>query len=64
MFSAIPYADAFARGDQQAELLAELVQGCTTIDEVDMAAAETAVLALGLLPSGSTTGRPGPQTAG
>ena len=64
MFSAIPYADAFARGDQQAELLAELVQGCATIDEVDMAAAETAVLALGLLPPGSTTARPGPQAAG
>lgn len=51
MFSAIPYAAAFDRGDQQAELLAELVAGCTTIDDVDMDAAESAVLALGPLPA-------------
>ncbi|MCL4138869.1 UNVERIFIED_CONTAM: hypothetical protein GTU68_037903 [Idotea baltica] len=51
MFSAIPYADAFRRGDQQAELLAKLVTGCTSIDDVDMAAAESAVLALGPLPT-------------
>jgi len=51
MFSAIPYADAFARGDQQAALLSELVNGCTTIDDVDMAAAEAAVRALGPLPN-------------
>ena len=51
MFSAIPYADAFRRGDQQATLLTKLVAGCTSIDDVDMAAAESAVLALGPLPA-------------
>jgi len=51
MFSAIPYADAFKRGDEQAKLLAELVKGCSSIDDIDMAAAEAAVLALGLLPT-------------
>ena len=51
MFSAIPYADAFRRGDQQAELLTKLVAGCSSIDEVDMDAAEAAVLALGPLPA-------------
>ncbi len=52
MFSAIPYAAAFKRGAEQALLLTNLVKGCTTIDEVDMAAAEAAVRALGLLPPG------------
>jgi len=51
MFSAIPYADAFARGDQQADLLAQLVAGCDTIDDVDLGAADQAVLALGPLPT-------------
>ena len=51
MFSAIPYAEAFRRGDLQAALLAELVAGCTTIGDVDLAAAEAAARALGRLPA-------------
>lgn len=50
MFSAIPYADAFRRGDQQAAMLTELVAGHSSVDDIDMAAAEAAVLALGPLP--------------
>ena len=51
MFSAIPYAHAFRRGDEQATLLAKLIAGCSSIDGIDMDAAHLAVLALGPLPS-------------
>ncbi len=49
MFSSMPYADAFARGDAQDALLAELVAGCASLDNVDMGTAHERVRALGPL---------------
>jgi len=52
MFSAIPYADAFDRGAKQAALLEQLVQGASSLDDIDLDAAVAAVHALGPLPAG------------
>ena len=52
MFSAIPYAAAFERGKQQQALLTEFVAGCSSLDDVDIAAAEARIRELGPLPAG------------
>lgn len=44
-FTRLPYAVARARGEQQAQLLRELVRGKATLAEVDLAAADAAVTA-------------------
>ncbi len=49
MFSSMPYALAEQRGDVQDALLADLVEGCSTVAEVDMAVAADRVIALGPL---------------
>lgn len=51
MFSGIPYAEAFARGDQQLEVLSEFTNGASSIDDVDLAGLRARVTALGPLPS-------------
>ena len=42
-FLRIPYATAFARGQIQRRILVESTDGCTTLEQVDMAAADTRV---------------------
>ena len=49
MFSAMPYAEAFERGDRQAALLTELVRDCTSLDDVDLDEADRRVRQLGPL---------------
>jgi len=49
-FTRLPYAFARERGEQQAQLLRELVRGKTSLAEVDLAVADAAVAALAPLP--------------
>ena len=44
-FTRLPYAVARSRGEQQAQLLREFVRGKATLAEVDLAAADAAVIA-------------------
>jgi kynurenine 3-monooxygenase len=50
-FTRLPYAFARERGEQQAQLLRELVRGKASLAEVDLAAADAAVAALAPLPA-------------
>lgn len=50
-FTRLPYAFARTRGEQQAQLLRELVRGKASLGEVDLAAADAAVAALAPLPA-------------
>lgn len=43
-FSCLPYATAFARGEVQARLLREAVQGCERFEQIDLAKAERQLL--------------------
>lgn len=43
-FSCLPYATAFARGQVQARLLREAVQGCERFEQIDLAKAQRQVL--------------------
>jgi kynurenine 3-monooxygenase len=42
-FTCIPYATAFERGKVQRQILVESTQGCATLAEVDLAAADARV---------------------
>ncbi len=42
-FSRLPYATAFARGEIQAQILRELTQGKTSLDEIDMPEADAMI---------------------
>ena len=43
MFHLIPYADAYQRGKIQQQILSELVEGISSIDQVDFDKAESLV---------------------
>ena len=42
-FTCVPYATAFERGKLQREILVEATRGCTTLEDVDLAAADALV---------------------
>ena len=50
MFTTIPYAEVVERARAQNQLLSALVEGCDTVDEVDLERADELITALDPLP--------------